>query len=238
MWIEIAFNVAYLVVVWALVVAMFARRDRPAAADRQVARLTRWAFLLLALGDTGHVGFRVWAYGQGGLDAAVGLAGRTVGLVGLGALATAITVTMFYVLMLMMWQARFGRPYGWFGALLLASVALRFALMLPAGNAWDSPMPVQPWSLLRNLPLMVLGLGVAYLILRDARRAGDRLFQWIGAWILVSYACYLPVILFVQAVPAIGMLMIPKTLAYLAIAWLIWRDVYHPPAPMPTAAGV
>ncbi len=237
-WIEIAFSVAYLLVVWALVAAMFVHRGRPTSGDREVARLARWAFMLLALGDTCHVGFRVWAYGLGGLHAAVGVAGRAVGLVGLGALATAITVTLFYVLMLKMWHARFHRPYGWLGALLLASVGVRFVLMLPDGNLWNSPVPVQPWSTVRNLPLMVLGLGVAYLILRDARRAGDRLFRWIGAWILVSYACYLPVIFFVQAIPALGMLMIPKTLAYLAIAWLIWRDLYHPPVQVPALAGV
>jgi hypothetical protein len=45
-----------------------------------------WAFALLALGDTGHVGFRVVAYALGGLEA-------HAGLVGLGALSTAYTVT-------------------------------------------------------------------------------------------------------------------------------------------------
>jgi hypothetical protein len=73
---------------------------------------------------------------------------------------------------------------------------------------------------------MVQGLGVAYLILRDARLAHDRTFEWIGAMILVSYACYLPVILFVQQVPAIGMLMIPKTMAYVAIGFLAYLDLY------------
>jgi hypothetical protein len=53
--------------------------------------------------------------------------------------------------------------------------------------------------------------------------------------ILVSYACYLPVILLVQQVPLIGMLMIPKTMAYLAIAIIAYRALYVPrrePAPM------
>ena len=227
MWVEVAFNIAYLIVIWGLVVAMTQRRSQVAPEDRRVAELARLAFLLLAVGDTGHVGFRVWAYASGGLDSTLSVFGRQVSLVGLGALATAITVTLFYVLVLEMWRARFGKPWGWIGYMLLAAVPVRFLLMVPAGNQWNSPVPVQPWSTIRNLPLMLMGLGAAYLILRDAMAAGDRTFTWIGAAIVVSYAMYMPVIFFVQQIPTIGMLMIPKTLAYVAIAVIVYRDLYR-----------
>ena len=236
MWTEISFNVAYLIVVWALVGTMARRQARVAPADQRVARLVKWAFALLALGDTGHVGFRVLAYAQGNLEAEINLFGRQFGLVGLGALSTAITVTFFYVLMLEMWRARLGKRYGWFGYLLLAAAGVRLLLMIPPANQWNSTVPPQPWSLYRNLPLVVQGLGVAYLILRDARRAGDRTFSWMGAMILVSYACYAPVILFVQTVPIVGMLMIPKTLAYVAIGFIAYFDLYRPEA-VTRAAG-
>ena len=170
---EIAFNIAYLVAIWAIVAAMFVLRDRVAPGNAQVARIGRWMFLLLAVGDTGHVGFRVWAYASGSLETTITLLGRDVGLVGLGALATALTVTLFYVLLLFMWRARFGKPWGWFGALLLGAAVVRLLLMTPAWNQWSSVVPPQPFSTLRNLPLMLLGLGGAYLILRDAR-AGRR----------------------------------------------------------------
>ncbi|HSN76512.1 MAG TPA: hypothetical protein VL334_15660 [Anaerolineae bacterium] len=225
-WFEVIFNVAYLIAIWGIVMAMTLHRDRVAPQDRRVAALGRWAFLLLALGDTGHVGFRVWAYAAGGLENTVTVLGREVGLVGLGALATAVTVTFFYVLMLMMWQARYGKPYGWFGALLFVMAGLRLLLMIPAANQWNSVTPPQPWSIIRNLPLMVLGLGVAYLFLRDALRIHDRPFVWVGSLIVVSYAMYIPVILFVQQAPLVGMLMIPKTLAYVAIAVVLWRSLY------------
>ncbi len=238
MWIEISFNVTYLVVVWGLVIAMARRAGDVAPEDRPVARLVKWAFALLALGDTGHVGFRVVAYALGDLKATVPLVGQELSLVGLGALATAITVTFFYVLVLMMWRARFGRTYGWFGYLLLAAAAVRLALMVPAANQWGSVEPPWPWSLYRNLPLMLQGLGVAYLILRAARRAGDRAFVWIGVSILVSYACYAPVILFVRQVPLIGMLMIPKTMAYVAIGFIAYFSLYRPaPPPRQTQAA-
>jgi hypothetical protein len=240
MWVEILFNVTYLVVIWGFVIAMYRRRAYLAPDVRPYAELFMWAFGLLALGDTGHVGFRVWAYALGGLDATVSILGREVGLVGLGALSTAVTVTLFYVLMLFIWQRRFQKPLGGLGVLLLVAAAVRLVVMVFPQNQWNSSVPPWPWSLLRNLPLMVQGLGVAYLILRDAsrkdtrrvslRREEDRLFQWIGTLILVSFAFYLPVILFVQQAPTLGMLMIPKTMAYVAIAWLAYAHLYSSPS--------
>jgi len=225
MWTEITFNVVYLVVVWGLV-AVMARRRSTVPGSRSTARLVMWAFALLALGDTGHVGFRVLAYALGNLDFSFGFLGRQIGLVGLGAMATAFTVTLFYVLMLFVWRARFDGHYGWFEVLLLAAAAVRIALMLPPANEWNSIVPPQPWSTYRNLPLIIQGLGVAFLVLRDAREAGDRTFLWIGTMILVSYACYIPVVFLVQRVPLLGMLMIPKTLAYLGIGFLAYSDLY------------
>jgi hypothetical protein len=228
-WMEIVFNVAYLIVVWGLVIVMALRRDDVAPEDRGVARLVRWAFALLALGDTGHVGFRVLAYASGGLDAQFSLFGRQIGLVGIGALCTAITVTLFYVLLLETWRVRFDRKYGWFEYLLLAATGVRLLLLIPAANQWNSVVPPQPYVLYRNLPLIILGLGTALLILRDAHQVHDRAFTWIGIMVLVSYACYLPVILFVQQVPTIGMLMIPKTMAYVAVGFIAYYELYRGP---------
>ena len=238
-WMEVTFNVVYLIVVWGLVIVMARRESAVAREDLRVARLIRWAFTFLALGDTGHVGFRVLAFAQGDLGATISLLGREFGLVGLGALSTAITVTIFYVLMLEIWRVRFDKKYGPFEYLLLAAAVLRLLIMIPAANQWNNTVPPQPWSLYRNLPLTVLGLGIAYLILRDARRAGDRPFVWIGISILVSYAMYIPVILFVQQVPTIGMLMIPKTMAYVAIGFIAYFSLYRQPAAVeePATAG-
>jgi len=226
MWVEIAFNVTYLVVVWGFVIAMWRRRAFLAPDVRSYATLFIWAFGLLALGDTGHVGFRVWAYALGGLETTISILGMEVGLVGLGALSTAVTVTLFYVLMLLVWQRRFQKPLGGLGILLLAAAAMRLVVMVFPQNQWNSSVPPWNWSMIRNLPLMIQGLGVAYLILRDASLEKDRVFQWIGIMILVSFAFYLPVILFVQQAPMLGMLMIPKTMAYVAIAWLAYANLF------------
>lgn len=227
MYVEVGFNVSYLIAVWALVAVMYLRREQVAPALRRQAALVMGAFALLALGDTGHVGFRVWAYALGSLESVWTVGGVSLGLVGLGALATAVTVTFFYVLVMQLWRERFKRRYGLFEYFLLAMAVVRLLLMLLPQNDWNSTVPPQPWSILRNLPLTILGLGAAYLILRDARAAGDSTYRNIGLSILVSYACYIPVILFVQVMPVIGMLMIPKTLAYLAVGFFAYRNLYQ-----------
>jgi hypothetical protein len=206
---------------------MFRRRGNLSPERRHLADLITIAFAFLALGDTGHVGFRVWAYALGGLGSQVTFLGRSISLVGAGALMTAVTVTLFYVVMLEVWRVRFNRRYGNFEyILLIAAVTRLYMLTLPI-NDWWRVVPVQPWSIIRNIPLMIQGLGLAYLILRDSRAKKDVTFQWIGISILISYACYIPVILFVQQAPLIGMLMIPKTMAYVAIGFLAYNDLYR-----------
>jgi hypothetical protein len=227
MWMEITFNIAYLIVIWGVVISMYFRRHLVKYENQRVADLMMRAFALLALGDTGHVGFRVIAYTMGDLEATISVFGMEIGLVGLGALATAITVTFFYVLILMIWHERFQKPYGWFGYLLFAAAAIRLVIMVFPANEWNNLVPPQPWGLIRNLPLMLQGLGVAYLIFRDAQEVRDRPFTWIGISILVSYVMYIPVILFVQQIPMVGMLMIPKTMAYVAIAFIAYNAFYR-----------
>jgi hypothetical protein len=218
-WVEVIFNVTYLIVIWTLVAMMARRQSAVAPADRPVAQRMLWAFALLALGDTGHVGFRVIAYALGGLAA-------NPALVGLGALATACTVTLFYMLMVDIWRLRFRKPLGIAGWTLLAAGVVRLIVMAFPANQWEQVVPPYDWSLFRNALLVVQGVGVMILILRDAFRTGDTTFKWIGAMIALSYAFYAPVILWSARVPMLGMLMIPKTCTYVAIALIGYRALY------------
>jgi hypothetical protein len=173
----------------------------------------------------------VIAYALGGLEA-------NPALVGIGALSTAYTVTLFYMLMVDIWRLRFRKPMGWFGWSLLAAGAVRIVIMTFPANHWEQVVAPYNWSLLRNASLVYQGLGVMFLILRDARRAGDRAFTWIGVMIALSYAFYAPVILWGAQLPILGMLMIPKTCAYLGIAFIAYRSLYRrQPVPPPEAAA-
>ncbi len=222
--VEIVFNVLYLIVIWGMVALMSLRLREVEPKQARLANLFRWAFFLLALGDTGHVGFRVLAYALGGLD-------QNSLLVGLGALATAVIVTFFYGVMLYIWRERYQARFGWFEYLLLASVPVRLVVMAFPQNDWGSAVPPQFWSLFRNLFLVILGVGVLVLFLRDALRTKDRLFRWMAYCIFFSYLFYTPVILFARSFPLVGMLMIPKTLMYIAIAFLAYYGLWPRKSP-------
>ncbi len=47
-----------------------------------------------------------------------------------------------------------------------------------------------------------------------AKENNDKAFKFMWLTIVISFGFYLPVVLFADVVPLIGMLMIPKTLAY------------------------
>ncbi len=217
---EIVFNTAYLAVIWSLVAFMWRKMPRVEEKDLPVARLIRNGFLLLAIGDTGHVGFRVIAFLSGGLE-------NNALLVGLGALATAVTVTILYMIILEVWRQRFGRSRGVIYYALMAAGVVRLLVFFHPGNEWSRVVPPFEWSLYRNAFLMVQGIGAALLILYDSIRVKDRLFLWIAIMIFLSYGFYTPVILFVQKVPSVGLLMIPKTLAYIAMAGIAYWGIFR-----------
>ncbi len=227
---ETSFNIAYLIAIWGLAAQMTRQLPGVPASNRSVAGLLRMAFILLAAGDTGHVGLRVLAYLSGGPETQARVLGSPMSLIGLGMLTTSFTITLFYMLLVYVWRLRYRQSFNWFTNLLLAAGVLRLMLMALPGNEWGSLVPPQPMSLYRNLPLLVQGLGVTGLFLSSAYRQADRTFQWIGWMIAVSYAFYVPVILFAQQVPLLGMLMIPKTCAYLAAAWIAYRGLWNLPS--------
>jgi hypothetical protein len=230
MYVEVGFNILYLVVVWTMNGIMSAQMNKVLQANRKIADLFRWAFVLLAVGDTGHVGFRVAAYAMGGLE-------QNSALLGAGALATAVTVTLFYVVMLYIWKERYNGKFGLLEYSLLATVPVRLIVMAFPQNDWGASVPPVFWSLLRNLFLVILGVGVLYLYLRDSVKNKDRLFRWMAYCVFFSYLFYTPVILFSRDIPIIGMLMIPKTVMYVAIQFLayygLWPQKTSLPAPAP-----
>lgn len=226
-WFETGFNVIYLILVWWMVALMTRNMARVSEADRRTAGMIRMSFVLLAAGDTGHVGFRVLATLMGGADTQMMLFGEPVSLVGLGMLTTAYTVTLFYMVWVFIWRYRYQRPSNWATSLLLSAGLVRLIFMALPGNYWGNLVPPQPMSIYRNIPLFVQGIGLLWLMFEWAYQKQDKVFQWITWMVVVSFGFYAPVIFFAQQVPMLGMLMIPKTCAYLAIAWIAYRGLWQ-----------
>ena len=164
--------------------------------------------LVLGLGDAFHLIPRAVAL------CTTGLADYTLAL-GLGKWITSLTMTVFYLLLYYVWRKRYDeRGRGWLTAAVYLLAAARIALCLLPQNGWlraDAPLR---WGIWRNIPFALLGLLVLLLFWSSARRAGDRAFCGMWLTILLSFGFYIPVVLWADAAPLVGMLMIPKTCAY------------------------
>ena len=225
---ETVFNIAYLLVVWGIVILMALKYKIVPVEKKGSARLFLIAFILLAFGDTGHVGFRVVAHLMNALDAQVLIFGTPMNLLGLGMMTTAYTVTVFYMVLVYVWMDHFNQKANWFTYLLLAAGLLRLIFMALPANDWGSQIPPYSMGLYRNIFLMVQGVGIIVLFLSSSAKSHDSLFKQIGWCIVASFAFYAPVILFAQQYPLVGLLMIPKTCAYLAVAILAYKGLWKP----------
>ena len=210
---ELVFDGAYLLSLWILAFSLRRQLARLAIPLRWSAAPLVLAFTLLAIGDSVHVGLRFVALATGRLPE---------GWIGYGGLATAITVTLFDLLLVQGHQRLNQTGWGSLPRLLLTLALVRLILLLPPQNDWAAAVPPQPWSLLRNLPLVALTIGVGWLYLRTPGPS----HQWqraIGALLLASALCHLPVTLWIQQQPLLALLMIPKSLAYLASGLVLQR---------------
>lgn len=200
---ETAFDVIYLTTVLTLGIRMI----RQTGAAPQF-RLFGWMAVVLGAGDAFHLVPRAWALCTTGLE------NYPVAL-GLGKAITSVTMTVFYVLLYYVWRQRYqvqGRKQ--LTGLVYLLAGLRVLLCLMPQNQWfraDAPLS---WGIYRNIPFALLGLLIIVLFYRSARETGDRPFRWMWLTIVLSFTFYIPVVLWADAIPMIGMLMIPKTCAY------------------------
>lgn len=200
---ETLFDIVYLVSVITIGVLMI----RGCKGERQF-RLFGWMAVVLGVGDAFHLIPRAFALCTTGLE-------NYTAALGLGKWITSITMTVFYVLLYYVWRQRY-QVQGQNGltAAVYVLAGLRIVLCMMPQNRWMSADAPLSWGIWRNIPFALLGLVVIVLFFRSARERGDRAFRWMWLTIVLSFGFYIPVVLWADAVPMIGMLMIPKTCAY------------------------
>ncbi len=99
-------------------------------------------------------------------------------------------------------------------ALALCTTGLEnYAVPLGLGK-WITNHTPLAWGILRNVPFALLGLLIIVLFYRSAKQNNDKAFRWMWLTIVLSFGFYTPVVLWADVNPMIGMLMIPKTCAY------------------------
>ena len=162
----------------------------------------------LGAGDSFHLVPRALALCTTGLES------YTAAL-GIGKLITSVTMTAFYVLLYYVWRSRY-QVSGKKGLTITvwALALLRIVLCLMPQNQWTSPDAPLSWGIWRNIPFAILGGVIIVLFFRSARNSGDKKFRFLWLTVVLSFGFYIPVVLFAESVPLIGMLMIPKTCAY------------------------
>ena len=200
---ETLFDTVYLISVITIGIVMIRR----CKGERQF-RLFGCMAVVLGAGDAFHLVPRALALCTTGLD-------HYTAALGIGKLITSVTMTIFYVLLYYVWRLRY-QVQGRKGltAAVYGLAGLRILLCLLPQNQWLSAEAPLSWGIYRNIPFALLGLLVILLFYRSAKEQKDRAFRWMWLTIVLSFGFYIPVVLWADAVPMIGMLMIPKTCAY------------------------
>lgn len=201
--VETLFDAVYLVSVITIGILMI----RGSRGERQF-RLFGWMAVVLGAGDSFHLVPRAVALCTTGLE------NYTVSL-GIGKWITSVTMTIFYVLLYYVWRQRYQiNGHGSLTAVVYGLAGVRIVLCMMPQNQWISNESPLSWGIYRNIPFALLGLLVIVLFYRSAKECEDKAFRWMWLTIVLSFGFYIPVVLWADAVPMIGMLMIPKTCAY------------------------
>lgn len=170
-------------------------------------RLLGLMALILGCGDAFHLVPRVLNYW---------VPGDWTAALGIGKLVTSITMTVFYLLLEHVRRFRYEIKNGAILYTVYALSVTRIVLCLFPQNMWTSPDAPLSWGIYRNIPFMILGILSIILWLRSAN--DDKVFRFLWLAILLSFAFYVPVVLWADKIPLLGMLMLPKTVMYI---WMI-----------------
>lgn len=201
--VETIFDAFYLV----FVISIGIRMVKGSKNNRQF-QLFGWMAIVLGAGDSFHLVPRALALCTTGLE------NYTVPL-GLGKWITSVTMTIFYVLLYYVWRERYqikGKNSLTIATYVFAGI--RIALCMMPQNKWLNANAPLSWGIYRNIPFAILGLLMIVLFYKSAKENNDTSFQWMWLTIVLSFGFYIPVVLWADVIPMIGMLMIPKTCAY------------------------
>ena len=204
---ETVFDIIYLCSVITLGMIMYLRGGK----DPLIKKFGLMA-VLLGVGDAFHLIPRMYALWTTGLVA-------NAAILGVGKLITSITMTVFYLILYYIWRDRYQiknrntlTKTMWFLAI------VRVALCLLPQNEWLSADAPLSFGILRNIPFAIMGIIIIILFVQETKKTNDKIFKFMALAITLSFAFYIPVVLFASGYPLVGMLMIPKTLAYV---WIV-----------------
>ncbi len=165
--------------------------------------------LLLAGGDAFHLVPRIMAIRAGGQVHLRRALGR-------GKQITSITMSVFYLLLWRLGLLLF--PLGdvrfWSYSVYILTAARIILCLLPQ-NRWEKRHTPIFWGIFRNIPFFMQGAIVAGLFFLQRHAVFVLSPMWLA--VVLSFAFYIPVVFWSNTNPKVGMLMLPKSCAYLWI---------------------
>lgn len=167
--------------------------------------------LVLGAGDSFHLVPRMYALWTSGFE-------ENAAALGIGKLITSITMTVFYLLLFYVWQDFYGKKEKDLEITMWVLAAARTALCALPQNQWLSPHPPLLYGILRNIPFAAIGVIIIIFFAKANKTAHNKAFRFIPLAVALSFGFYIPVVLWSSAAAWVGMLMLPKTMAYV---WVI-----------------
>ena len=137
---------------------------------------------------------------------------------GRGKQITSITMTVFYLILWHIGLIVFSPSNIKFVTYAVYVLAIiRIVICLLPQNKWEERYPPLTWGIWRNIPFFLQGIVVSglFFIYRNLNLSLN--LMWLA--IILSFAFYLPVVIWSNKNPKIGMLMLPKTCTYL---WMLF----------------
>lgn len=138
-------------------------------------------------------------------------------LLGTGKQITSITMTIFYILLYKVYSLRYGYKSKAITYSLYLLALIRIILCFMPQNMWREINAPFSWGIYRNIPFALMG---AIIIVLFFQKRDDKPYRFMWLAITLSFGFYIPVVLFADTIPIIGMLMIPKTLAYVWVVFM------------------
>ena len=202
---EAVFDIVYLSIALILGIILLST-----SASNSLRMLAGIMALVLALGDSLHLLPRI----------SVIFTGREEKLrvaLGRGKQTTSVTMTIFYLFMWHIGKLKSSSDIGeiWTCIVYILAIIRIFICILPQ-NRWNDRYSPVRWGILRNIPFFMLGGIVAALFFIYKNEMFGLRWMWLA--IVLSFTFYFPVVLWSNKNPKIGMLMIPKTCAYI---WML-----------------
>lgn len=210
--VETIFDVCYLLGVISAGLIMILKGDKKSLT-------TKFGLMavILGAGDSFHLIPRMYALWTTGLEA------NAIAL-GIGKWITSVTMTIFYLILYYIWKKRYnisGRKR--LDITMWTLTIVRIVLCMLPQNDWLNFNQPLLWGILRNIPFAIMGIIIIALFAQEIKKSRDTIFSFMPLAIGLSFGFYVPVVLLASVVPLLGMLMIPKTLAYVWVVLMGWK---------------